>query len=115
MGISLSTWMIIAFVAGMALSIWKLYPFLTTKTLEDDDNTPEAKEALLNVVLDTIKQHGPSLTLNELYIRTKEHPSFDKEHFWRFNPNKLKHLLDEYYMKHSDINSIEDIYNTTRS
>ena len=110
MGFETSTWMMIAFVLGMIFSVWKLYPFLATKTLADDDNTPEAREKLLGIVLETIKGAHPTISLNELFEKVKEHPKFDKEHFWRFNPNKLKHLLEYHYAKNPSVNSIEDIY-----
>ena len=115
MNFDTSTWMMIAFIVGMVLSVWKLYPFLTTKTLPDDDNTPQAKEKLLTIVIDTIARSDATITLNELYEKVREHESFDKEHFWRFNPNKLKHLLEYYYSKHPEINSIADIYNHENS
>ena len=111
MDFSLSTWMMIAFVAGILLSMWKLAPFLSTKTLPDDDNTPEAREELLQIVLDSIKNGEASMTLNELFERITTHEAFDKEHFWRFNPNKLQNLLEYYYTQNPHLNSIEEIYN----
>jgi membrane protein implicated in regulation of membrane protease activity len=47
MEISTSTWMMVAFIAGSALSIWKMYPFLVNRTLEDDDTGEDSYNHLV--------------------------------------------------------------------
>jgi hypothetical protein len=115
MEISTSTWMMIAFGVGTALSIWKMYPFLVTRELEDDDTKPEAQEELLNVIFEVIKEHGPQLSEKELHDKVATHTSFDKKRFWRFNQNKLRQLLNMYFAKNPDTQSIEDIHTKLNS
>jgi hypothetical protein len=115
MEISTSTLMLIFFIGLFLISIWKIYAFLPNEQLPDDDNTPEAKEELLEIVLKVIKESRSTITLNELYEKVKKEENFDSKHFWRFNPNKLHHLLGEYYAKHPDTQSIEDIYKKLNS
>ncbi|QOP40632.1 hypothetical protein [Sulfurimonas marina] len=115
MDLNTSTFMLIFFIGLFLISFWKIYAFLPNEQLSDDDNTPEAKAELLKIVLKVIQNSKPSLTLNELYEKVKNDESFDREHFWRFNPNKLHHLLQYYYAKHPDTQSIEDIYKKLNS
>lgn len=110
MEISTSTLMLIFFIGLFLVSFWKIYAFLPNEQLSDDDNTPEAKAELLNIVLKVIKENKSTTTLNELCEKVKKEESFDSKHFWRFNPNKLHHLLGEYYAKHPDTQCIEDIH-----
>ncbi|MFT7860735.1 MAG: hypothetical protein ABXS93_07345 [Sulfurimonas sp.] len=109
MDLNTSTIMMIFFIGFLIISVWKIYAFLPNERLRDDDTTPEAKEKLLELVLQTIQNNHPEISLNELYEEVKAHENFDGEHFWRFNPNKLKHLLEEHYAKYPDTKSIENI------
>ena len=115
MDISLSTWMMIAFVLGLVLSIWKMWPFLVNKTLEDDDRGEASEAELQKLMLEVIYNSEGSLDEKELFIKMQEHELFDSERFWRFNLNRLKQLLQKYYIQHPEVQSIEDIYAQRRS
>jgi hypothetical protein len=115
MGLSLSTWMLIAFGVGMILSIWKLWAFMPNKQLKDDDTTEESQNELMNLILDVIKGTDGELNEKELHDRVKAHEDFDAEHFWRFNENKLKQLLNLHYLKNPDTQSIKDIHKSMNS
>ncbi len=110
MDISLSSWMMIAFVLGLGLSVWKMYKFMPTKKLQDDDTTPQAQTELMDLILKIIKGSHGELTEKELHEMVKQHEDFDSEHFWRFNENKLKQLLHGHYIKNPDTKSIKDIH-----
>jgi len=110
MELSLSSWMMIAFLVGLGLSAWKMYQFMPTKQLKDDDTTPQAQTELMDLLMKTIKNSHADLTEKELYAMVIEDEEFDKEHFWRFNENKLRQLLHKYYAKHPDTQSIKDIH-----
>jgi hypothetical protein len=110
MEISTSTWMMIAFIAGMILSIWKMYPFLVTRQLADDDTKPEVQEELHSIIFEVIKEHRGELDEKSLHEKVTQHQAFDKERFWRFNQNKLRQLLNLHYAKNPDTQSIKDIY-----
>lgn len=91
--------MMTAFVAGLGVAVWKLYYFLPTKPLADDDTTPESV-ALLERIM--IESHDPSFDHTALYRAMLEHPEFNPEHFWRFNENRLHHLIEHYRFKEPD-------------
>lgn len=110
MDVSLSSIMLVFFVLALGLSAWKIYYFLPNKPLLDDDNTPEAKEKLLHIMMDVLAKQDNAVTIDELYVLMIEDAGFDREHFWRFNLNKLRNLLQHYYIKNPDTQSIEDIY-----
>ena len=110
MDISLSTWMMIAFVAGMILSIWKMYPFLVNRTLEDDDTGEDSHTHLVAIMQKVLQDEKKAPSVEELYEKITKHEDFDKEKFWRFNLNKLNQLLFKHYAKHPHLNSIEDIH-----
>jgi len=105
-----SFWMMFAFIVFMILGIWKIWAFLPTKQLADDDTTKESQEELLNILFDVIQRHKGLLTESELFEKITQHEQFDTKHYWRFNINKLKQLLNKYYMVHSECSSIEDIF-----
>ncbi len=115
MQISLSTWMMIAFVISLILSGWKLYHFMPSKQLKDDDTTPESQNELIHLILEIIKGSNGELSEKELHSMVKEHESFDAQHFWRFNENRLKQLLHLHYVKNPDTNSIKDIHKKLNS
>ena len=87
-----------AFIVALGLSSWKMIAFLPSKPLTDDDTTPESIE-LLEKIMVACNQEGMS---EETLLETMmAHDAFDKEHFWRFNLNKLKHLIRSYRLKDS--------------
>jgi len=110
MKLDTSTWMMIAFVGGVILSGFKLYQFMPTKQLEDDDTTKESQEKLVEVMEEAIRESHCDITVEELHQKMVEHEKFDKERFWRFNPNKLNQLLNLYYIKNPNTNCIKDIH-----
>ncbi|SFV58373.1 hypothetical protein MNB_SM-5-164 [hydrothermal vent metagenome] len=110
MELNTSTWMMIAFVVGMIVSIWKLYPFLVNKKLEDDDRGEDTYNLLVEIMYDTLKEFKESPTLNELHDAMKAHKKFDTKKLWRFNPNKLNQLLNRHYLENEHLNSIKDIH-----
>jgi hypothetical protein len=114
MEISNSTWMMIAFVAGTALSIWKMYPFLVNRTLEDDDTGEDAHNYLVEHMCKVLKNCEETPDVKELHEKMVNHEDFDKERFWRFNLNKLNQLLNIHYSKNPHLNSIEDIHKELR-
>ncbi|WP_297441341.1 hypothetical protein [Sulfurimonas sp.] len=110
MDFSLSTWMMLVFVIGMALSFWKLYAFMPNKHLKDDDTTQESQNELIDLILHVIKESDGELNEKELHDKVKGHENFDIEHFWRFNENKLRQLLNIHYLKHPHTQSIKDVH-----
>ncbi len=91
-----------SFVGGMGLAGWKLYAFFPSKRLADDDTTPESVELLERIM---IESHSPKQSHTELYEAMRDHPEFDPRHFWRFNENRLRHLIEHYRFKDPDFRS----------
>ncbi len=113
MQLETSTWMMIAFIIVLILNIWKIYSMVPNKVLADDDTTDKAQEELLSIVLKTIKVHNGNITtVDELYTKILINEDFNKEKFWRFNTNKLKKILDLFYINNQNINNLDEIYNS---
>ncbi|QOP46241.1 hypothetical protein [Sulfurimonas paralvinellae] len=110
MEISTSTWMMTAFIAGMIVSIWKMYPFLVNRTLEDDDTGEDAHNYLIELMQKVLKEEETAPDAKTLHEKMTAHADFDKERFWRFNLNKLNQLLFTHYAQHPHLSSIEDIH-----
>ncbi len=110
MNFSLSTWMMIAFVIGTLLSIWKVYPFLVNRVLKDDDTGEDSHTYLVEHMHKVLKEQKDVPSAKTLHEKMVAHPEFDKERFWRFNENKLNQLLHRYFGENQDMNSIEDIH-----
>jgi hypothetical protein len=110
MDLDTSTLMMIFFILVLIISILKIYVFLPNKQLEDDDTTKESKEELMQTILKIIKDSDENLTESELFKRVNNDKNFNEELFWRFNLNKLKQLLNLYYIMYPDTSSIKDIY-----
>jgi len=115
MDLNTSTLMLIFFIGLFLISFWKIYAFLPNEQLPDDDNTPQAREEITKVILQVIQKSRADISLNELYEKIKSDEDFDEKHFWRFNPNKLHHLLEYYYAKHPDTQSIEELHKKLNS
>ncbi len=100
--------MMVAFIVAMVLSGWKLYAFMPKKALKDDDTNMDATQELTTMMYDCIAEG----TLEEemLLEAIKAHPKFDKEHFWRFNQNRLRQLLNAHYIVHPEHSNIMDIH-----
>jgi len=93
--------MMAAFAGGLVLTLYKVYLFLPQKPLADDDTTSESVELLERILVET-DRNNPSLSDGELYLKMTEHPEFDAKHFWRFNENRVRHLVEHYRFKNPD-------------
>lgn len=87
-----------AFIGAVGLSILKLYVFFPNKPLLDDDTTPQAVEKLISIMVEC-NRLNPDLDAENLFQRMIEHPDFDSALFWRFNLNRLLHLIQDYRFK----------------
>ena len=112
MELSTSTIMLGFFIILLVLSIWKIWAFLPNEQLADDDTTPEAQAKLEALMLKVIDKKKGMLNEQELFEAMKADEEFDKKLFWRFNPNKLSHLLHAYYAKVANVDNIKSIYKT---
>ena len=110
MELETTTLMMMFFILFLVISIWKIYVFLPNQELIDDDTNQSSKEELTRLLLEAIKNSDGNLTEQELFERIKSHQDFDTKHFWRFNHNRLKQLLNHYYLQNPDTKSIKDIY-----
>jgi len=99
MELDISTWMMIAFITFLTLGIWKIYAFLPNEQLADDDKTEESEAKLKALMLKLITQKNGNITTQKLFLMMKENEDFDKELFWRFNQNRLNHLLNGLSVK----------------
>lgn len=105
----LEIFMLITFLVLFVLSIWKLKPFLSTKELKDDDRTPESIEILYGYIFEVLK-HESDITIEELFESIISLESFDKEHFWRLNPNRIRLLVNEFYAKNPEVQTLKEMY-----
>lgn len=107
---STATWMLLFFILFLAISIWKISAFLPNKPLLDDDKTEEATEELEKLMLKVILQKKGLLDEKELFFAMSKDEDFNSELFWRFNLNRLKNLLRNYYTKNPSTTNITSIY-----
>jgi len=105
-----SFWMMFAFIVFMILGIWKIWAFLPTKQLADDDKTEESEHELQRLMLIVIQQKQGKCSSQELFLAIQEHEEFDNKLFWRFNHNRLNQLLTKHFTKYPHCNTIEDIH-----
>jgi len=84
-----------AFIAGLGLAVYKLYLFFPKTRLKDDDTTLQSVALLEKILVETDTNY-PHLTHEALYVQMQQHPQFDPQHFWRFNENRLHHLINQY-------------------
>lgn len=103
MDFDVSTLMMFFFIVFMIIGIWKIYVFLPNKQLADDDTTKASKDELLELMIKIIKRHSGEIGEMELFHKMKDDESFNKEHFWRFNQNRLEHLLEYYFLTHHHV------------
>mgnify|MGYP006995562090 CR=1 FL=1 len=107
--------MMVAFLLFLTLGVWKIYVFLPTKQLADDDKTQEAQDELERLMFKVIKERDGDLDAKELFFAMQEDESFDSKLFWRFNHNRLNQLLSAHYVKHPASSSIKDICQESNS
>lgn len=107
---STSTWMLLFFILFLVASIWKIWVFLPEKQLADDDTTIEATAQLEKLMLKIIYKTQGEIDEKNLFSQMIEDEDFNNKLFWRFNLNRLKHLLHSYYTKNSNTSTIKSIY-----
>ena len=88
--------MMLAFAGGLVLTLYKVYLFLPQKPLADDDTTPESVKLLEKIM---VESNHEGMSEESLYAQMLKHPEFDPQHFWRFNENRLRHLIAHYRLK----------------
>ena len=110
----IQTIMMIIFILALIVSIWKIYVFLPDKVLADDDTNERAVEELEKLMISCIDRSD--MSREELFTAITTHKDFNSEHFWRFNQNRLNHLLQNYLLRNRNIDGIRGIYeaNTTQ-
>jgi len=109
--------MMAAFAAALGLSVWKLYAFLPTKALADDDTTPAAQEVLHTLMLCCAAELAAcdeAPTPERLYAAMIAHERFDAERFWRFNPNKLNNLITRHRLRNPHIKDLAHLCEEAR-
>jgi len=94
MNFSTSTIMMVFFITALIVGIWKIYAFLPNRRLADDDTTKESQEELISIMQKIIKSSDEELSPQELFKRVCDDKDFDKQHYWRFNQNRLNQLLN---------------------
>ena len=114
MELNVSNIMLGFFILLLIISILKIWAFLPNKQLSDDDTTQEAQQKLETLMLKVVQEHKGELNEKELFEAMKTDESFDKKLFWRFNPNKLTHLLHNYYAKSDTTYDIQSIYKRSK-
>jgi hypothetical protein len=93
-----------AFIVALGLTLLKLYVFFPNKPLADDDTTPQAIEKLQHIMLECDRLN-PHLDQETLFQKMIEHPDFDAAFFWRFNLNRLRHLIENYRLQYPNFRS----------
>lgn len=108
------------FVLLFSVSMWKFKAFFSTQILEDDDRTAEAEAKLSELVqsgfITAYQQKGEGLTLSQLFDIVTHQSRFDTTHFWRFNHNRLRKMVQLLHEKHqttSDKALYESLVNTS--
>ena len=100
--------MMVAFIIALIFSGWKLYAFMPKEILKDDDTTEVSIEELKTIMYDVIG--SGEFDEQAICDKMKEHPKFDHEHFWRFNHNRLKQLLNSHYIENPHHQNIKHIH-----
>ena len=67
------------------------------------------------LMLKIIKETKGKIDEKELFMKMSEDENFNSELFRRFNLNRLKQLLNTYYMQNPNTQNIRDIYRETTS
>ena len=100
--------MMLAFLLALGLSGWKLYAFIPNESLDDDDTNATSVKELKAIMYDVISDG--ELDEQRIITKMKEHPAFDHAHFWRFNHNRLKQLLNAHFLDFPHHENIEHIF-----
>ena len=104
------TLMSIFFILLLAISLYKIRQFLPQEQLADDDTTEVSQNDLEHLMIKVIKNNAGNLDNTTLFENMIEDEDFESKRFWRFNHNKLNQLLNKYYVKNPDAQSIMKIY-----
>ena len=102
--------MLVFFILFLVMSIWKIWAFLPNKQLADDDKTEDSENELKSLMLKVIRENRGEIDEKELFLQMSKDENFNSELFWRFNLNRLKQLLNVYYMQNPSTQNIKDIY-----
>lgn len=100
--IEIIQWLMMSgFVAALGLSIWKFYLFLPNKPLPNDERDSQSVQKLQEIMVEC-NRIDPEMDEETLFQRMTEHNDFDSKYFWRFNLNRLRHLIEDYRFKDPD-------------
>ena len=87
--------MMSGFVVMLVISIWKLYVFLPNKPLPNDERDPKSVQKLQQIMIEC-NQINPDMDEETLFQKMTQHKDFDSKYYWRFNLNRLFHLIEDY-------------------
>lgn len=90
--------MMSAFAGALGLSIWKIYLFLPNKPLPNDERDPQSVQKLQQIMVEC-NRINPEMDEETLFQKMSQHNDFDSKYFWRFNLNRLRHLIADYRFK----------------
>lgn len=90
--------MMSAFIGALVISIGKIYVFLPNKPLPNDERDPQSVEKLQRIMVEC-NRIDPTVDEETLFQRMLQHKDFDPKYFWRFNLNRLLHLIVDYRFK----------------
>ena len=90
--------MMSGFIGMLVISIAKLYVFLPNKPLPNDERDPQSVEKLQRIMVEC-NQINPNIDTEALFQKMIQHKDFDPKYFWRFNLNRLLHLIEDYRFK----------------
>jgi len=102
--------MLVFFILFLVMSIWKIWAFLPNKQLADDDKTEDSENELKSLMMKIIKENKGEIDEKELFLQMSKDENFNSELFWRFNLNRLKQILNIYYMQNHNVHDIKGIY-----
>ena len=100
--------MMVAFILALGFSGWKLYVFMPSEPLEDDDMNKVSTQALKTMMYDVIAKG--TFEKEAIVKKMQSHSMFEQKHFWRFNLNRLNQLLNSHYIEYPHHNSVKDIH-----
>jgi len=90
--------MMSVFIVALIISIGKIYVFLPNKPLPNDERDPQSVQKLQKIMLEC-NQKNPEMDVETLFQQMTQHNDFDPKYFWRFNLNRLVHLIEDYRFK----------------